>query len=80
MVARVCDISKCFQRAKLKSKSASSSVRLHSKEALLNRIDSTQYGSGRVVHSRGATLKKNEEYLRSVHLNQPHDFMEAPEA
>ena len=48
-----------------------------SKEALLNRIDSSQYGSGRVVYSRGAILHERK-YLRFVHLNQPRGFVEAP--
>ena len=32
-----------------------------SKEVLLNCIDSSHYGSGRVVHSRGAILHKREK-------------------
>ena len=73
-----CNISSCFQLSQVEEHERVFFCETAlSKEALLNRIDSSQYGSGRVVHSRGAILHQLE-YLRFAHLNQPRDFMGAP--
>ena len=73
-----CHISSCFQRGQVEEHERVFFCETAlSKEAPLDRIDSRQYGAGRVVHDWGAILHEGP-CLRFVHLDQPREFMEAP--
>ena len=73
-----CHISACFQPGQVKEQERVFFCETTlSKKAPLDRIDSRQYGAGRVVHGWGAILHEGK-YLRFAHLDQPRDFMEAP--
>ena len=61
VASKHCRVSSCFQQSQVEEHERVSICETAlSNEALLNRIDSGQYGAGRVAHSRGAILHKRD--------------------